>query len=111
MLDELIRKVYELRYEAIVTPQNLLKNASLNNYKHVKFSKGQSDGIIAEMECICDDYISRVFLYSFDNNERLQKIETMEPSYEVLFDRDKELASLIESYSEEQKSLISIAAG
>ena len=112
MFEDLIQKIYELRYEAIVTPQNLLENALLDNYEYVKYYKSNEEfKLCVEMKCLCEDMIARIFVYIFDENNWLQKIEIREPNHVVVFDRRKKMNDLLEEYRSNRVDLNSILAG
>ena len=112
MYEDLIQKIYELRYEAIVTPQNLLENALLDNYEYVKYYKSDNQFMLfVEMKCVCEDLIARIFVYTFDEKKWLQKIETKEPNQVVLFDRDQNLNELLEEYRNKRTDINSCLAG
>lgn len=99
MFEDLIKKIYELRYEAIVTPQNLFENALLDNYDYVKYYKSDNAcGLCVEMKCRCEDLIPRVFIYTFDERNWLQKIEIKEYVLIVVFDRTKNLNKVMREY-------------
>lgn len=111
MFNDEIQKIYELRYEPLITPRNLIENSKLGNYAYVKYEKCNiNNGLTVEMKCICDDSITRVFLYYFDENDWIQKIETKEPNYEVVFDRKSELSKLVNEYTGKKDSLILLNA-
>ena len=103
MFDELITKIYEMKFGTVITPQNLLSNAKLENYNYVKYEKSQNQfDFVVEMECLCSDSVMRVFKYFFDSADQLQRIITCEPTFEVIFDREEELKSFMNAFREEQ---------
>lgn len=85
---------WDLKHKNIATPTNFVENAKLSNYRYVKFYR---DGVnlIIEMKCICKDNIERVFFYTFDERDFLQKIISVEENKnKTLFDRKVELRRL-----------------
>lgn len=99
MLDELIKKIYEMKFGTIITPQNLMENAKLKNFNYVKYEKDEYvNEMIVEMECLCDDNILRVFKYFFDSDDKLRRITTNSLTDDILFDRDEELRLLIAEF-------------
>lgn len=81
----------DLKHKNIITPINFVENAKLSNYKYVKFYKNGVN-LIVEMQCICKDSVERVFFYTFDENDFLQKITSIKGGEnKVLFDRKVEL--------------------
>lgn len=98
-MEKTINGIYEMLYENILTPYNLLENSKLDNYTYVKYYKRGST-LITEMECTCEDNLKRRFYYEFDSNDCLLKVTSInaKKQVEVLFDRSIELANLIEEY-------------
>lgn len=94
-----IKNIYELLYSNITTPYNLLDNAKLPNYSYVKYFKG-NNGLIVEMECDIKEEGSAIFLYHFDDEDKLEmvvkKIENVE---ETVFSRSEELERAVKRYN------------
>lgn len=107
-MEKIINGIYEMLYENILTPYNLVENSRLDNYTYVKYYK-QGNILITEMECICEDNLKRKFYYEFDANDSLLKVTSINDNkqVEVLFDRSIELANLIEEYLDKKESRLS----
>ncbi|WFD09739.1 hypothetical protein [Tepidibacter hydrothermalis] len=96
-MDNYIEKIFNLLNSSIVTPYNLLQNAKLENYKYVKYYKGEQ-GLIAEMDCVVDEE-DTIFLYYFNENDHLQKIYMKQNGTgKFVFDRNNELEKTKEEY-------------
>ena len=102
MLDKVIEKIFEIKYGRIITPRNLLENSKLPNYNYVRYEKSQQfSGLVVELECLCDDGVTRLFKYHFDFCDRLMQIVVTEPTHEILFDREVEMEKLLREYQNE----------
>ncbi|KMT22969.1 hypothetical protein [Clostridium cylindrosporum] len=89
----IIDKIYDLTYNEILTPYNLIDNLKLDNYHEIKYAKN-NDGIIAEV--ICDVSQTRTsFYYQFNFDNFLNEIYYFEGNVkEYLFNRSAELSNL-----------------
>ena len=98
VMEDNIKKIYDMMYSPIVTPYNLLENAKLNNYSYVKYYKS-NDGLIAEMECFVEDEGNKIFYYHFDANDYLSSIY-MEHNgkKQKVFDRENAIEEAKEEY-------------
>lgn len=89
----IIDNIYNLTYNEILTPYNLIDNLKLDNYYEIKYSKNNK-GVIAEV--ICDVSQTRTsFYYQFNFDNFLNEIYYFEGSKkEYLFNRFNELSTL-----------------
>lgn len=107
-LETVIQNIYEIKYHSIITPNDLLDNAKLDNYSYVNYYRKCKDELVVEMECMCDDGIRREFNYTFDNNDNLLQAKATPGNLlhtDVLFDREIELKILLAEYNEQQNKL------
>ncbi|MGO3752043.1 MAG: hypothetical protein ACTJGH_04655 [Peptoniphilaceae bacterium] len=105
-MEKIIKRIYELMHSPIITPYNLLENAKLDNYNYVNYYKGEM-GLIVEMECSMGDSMDAIFYYYFDANDKLIKIyEEVKGQKNIVFDREKELANVSETYITKNKEYI-----
>lgn len=89
-----MKSLYDLQYGHIILPSELIANAKLPNYEHVKFFTN-NDGLVVECLCLIDDGSKVTFNYYFDHQDKLQKLIMFdELEYEVLFDREQEVDKL-----------------
>lgn len=89
----MFNRIYDLTYESILTPHNLIDNLQLDNYQSLHYSK-QDGFIVCEIKCIVDS-VEWCFYYLFNKDNSLQSayyLENGERSY--LFNRATELESL-----------------
>lgn len=98
-MDQYVENIYNMLYSPILTPYDLIENAKLDNYNYVKYVKGES-GLIVEMQCQVMNEGLKTFYYSFDEKDYLQEIRVdTETGQELLFERQKEVEKLKESYN------------
>lgn len=99
MLNEDVKRIYDLLNSPVLTPYNLLENAKLDNYFYVNYYKGKS-GIICEMKCIVEDGNEVRYFYHFDQNDYLFRIymEQKDEEKVIVFDREQELNSEVKKY-------------
>ena len=92
-------RIYDLTYQSILTPHNLLDNLELDNYTNLNYSK--KDGMtVCEIRCLVDDE-AWVFYYLFNKESHLQSAYYIENNEKVyLFNRKSELQDLRESFNE-----------
>lgn len=91
---DLTNRLHDLVFHALLTPENLVQNAKLCNYKYVSFRKGPH-GLMATTCCDVDPGKTIEFLYFFDNEDRLQTIEMVsEAERVILFDRTSEAGEI-----------------
>jgi len=89
-MDKLFNNIYNLTYNHLVTPYNLLNNLKLENYHEINFRKNNLE-IIAEIKCTVDKQ-ELTFEYIFDNNNFLKQVAYFsESNKNILFDREAEL--------------------
>ncbi|MDF2927687.1 MAG: hypothetical protein K0R57_6601 [Paenibacillaceae bacterium] len=82
-----IHELYNLENGYIILPSDLIANAKLPNYEHVKFYSNQS-GLVVECLCILDDGDKVTFTYYFNSEDKLQRLISEDGmSIEVIFDR------------------------
>ena len=113
-IETIIQRIYEIQNDAIVSPTSLLGNAKLSNYSYVNYYRKNDDNLIVEMKCVCEDDITRVFEYIFDNDDKLLKIKATPGNIlktDILFDREIELKILINEYEEITNRLMSEKVG
>lgn len=85
-----IKSLYDLENGHIIFPYELIANAKLPNYEHVKFSS-TFEGLIVECLCVMEDSVRIKFNYHFDKQDRLQKLVAVDGfKCEILFDRDRD---------------------
>ena len=93
----LINRIYELTNSAILTPQNLLDNILLDNYKEIKY-RATSNNIVCEMITI-DDKKEINYFYEFTFDNKLQRAYAFYDEERLeIFDRAKELSSLLKDF-------------
>ena len=91
-------RIYDLTYQSILTPYNLLDNLKLDNYTNINYSK-KNEMIICEIKCLIDDE-SWLFYYIFDKKNHLQEAFYIDNDQKVyLFNRKTELESLRASFN------------
>lgn len=89
-----IKSLYDLQYGHIILPSELIANAKLPNYEHVKFLTN-NDGLVVECLCVTDDGSKVTFNYYFDDQDKLKKLIMFDGlASEVLFDREQEVKKL-----------------
>lgn len=97
-MDAYIEKIYDMLYSPVLTPYNLLENVKLPNYKYLKYYTNNI-GVVAEMQCLVDEYEEKVFYYQFDQKDYLQKIYYYDNGVEeAIFDRRLAIEEAKESY-------------
>lgn len=97
LMDNYIKKIFELMYSPIVTPYNLIENVKLNNYDYVKYYT-EDDSVVAEMKCLVDDK-KAIFFYYFDDNSYLQKVYLEKDGCKkIVFERSSEIETLKKEY-------------
>lgn len=96
-MKNLMNQVYALTNLALLTPQNLVENIHLENYLEIKYYKSDEE-IICEM--ITEDENEEVkYVYCFSRNNQLQRAFALCGSESIeLFDRSKELQTLLDEY-------------
>lgn len=95
----LIEKLYDSIHSHYVWPEDLVKNAKLENYEYVKFFHSK-EGLMAEVRVMDEKFGSITFIYYFDEKDYLQRIELIEAKEpQVLFDRQKKMLAAISEIS------------
>lgn len=89
-----IKKLYDLENGYVILPSDLVANAKLPNYEHVKFSS-TLQGLVVECLCIADDGDKVLFMYYFDIEDKLQRM-VMDDGIksDIIFDRKAETDKL-----------------
>jgi len=96
-MKDIINRIYELTNSAILTPHNLLDNIMLENYKEIKY-RTTLRRITCEMLTLEDDK-EVTYFYEFDFNNKLEQAYALYGEEKLeLFDREKELATLLSEY-------------
>lgn len=92
-----MNQVYALTNLALLTPQNLVENIHLENYLEIKYYKSDKE-IICEM-ITADENEEVKYVYCFSRNNQLQRAFALCGSGSIeLFDRSKELQTLLDEY-------------
>ncbi|MCB8506027.1 hypothetical protein [Enterococcus durans] len=92
----LIKDIYRLTESRIVTPQNLVANITLPNYKEINF-KNDGENIICKITEVNGFY----YIYYFDVELKLNKaMAFIEDEEIILFDREIELKKLLNEYDD-----------
>lgn len=104
-MKNLMNQVYELTNLALLTPQNLVENIRLENYKQIKYYQKDKE-IICEM-LTEEDNESITYLYYFSMKNQLQRAYAKYGDESIeLFDRSKELKSMLDEYDQNKISHI-----
>jgi len=108
-MENSIKKIYELLHSPILTPYNLLENVKIDNYKYVKYYKGDQ-GVICEMLCTFIDGADVKYFYQFDKNDYLFEVfqEKDNGIREKIFTRQEELQNQIKKYKNKDVKLSAI---
>lgn len=102
-MNNLIKDIFRLTELSILTPNKLLENIHLTEYKKINFEK--KDGNI---ECTLFDSSdeSTKYLYIFDFENKLLSAEILMDDEKIeLFNRKKELDGLLEEYKSIKKNI------
>lgn len=101
-----MKSLYDLQYGHIILPSELIANAKLPNYEHVKFFTNK-DGLVVECLCLIDNGSKVTFNYYFDYQDKLLKLIMFDGlEHEVLFDREQEAEKLRSKISYRTESII-----
>lgn len=93
-MKKLINDIYKLTETTIVTPQNLVSNITLPNYKEINFKKTKK-----EIVCSMTEENGMNYLYYFDMKLKLKRALAFVDGEEIiLFDREVELNNLLRKY-------------
>jgi hypothetical protein len=96
--DKMINEIFELEHSSLIKPMNLVENAYLKHYNHVKYYTIENK-MNVEMSIKNKNNEEELFVYEFDLNENLQKItQHIKKIKIVLFDRKKALRLKREEY-------------
>ena len=102
-MQEIISRIYELTNSAILTPHNLLENILLDNYHEIKY-RTTSDYIICEMLTV-EESSQVQYFYEFDFNNKLQQAYALYINERIeLFNRTKELTSLLKNFEYQKQT-------
>lgn len=98
-MNEIIEKIYELKFSHLTTPLNLVENALLENYEYVKYYT-EEEKLIVEMKCK-NLMTFDIFYYYFNKENKLVEIilEHEDGIKELKFSRQMELEKLLEEYT------------
>ena len=96
-MKNLMNQLYGLTNLAMLTPQNLVENIQLESYLEIKYYRKHKE-IICEMT-VEEEHEIVSFIYSFSMNNQLQRAYAICDGENIdLFDRSKELDTLLDEY-------------
>lgn len=92
-MNQLIEQLYDELYSPKVSPEELINNAALPNYKYVNFESNQT-GLIVTTKCSLENDEDAEYKYQFDNEKRLLTlIGNIDGEIDVIYNRSIEIAS------------------
>ena len=87
------KEIYSLTNTQLITPENLLSNIELPNFRSIKYSKIDEE-LIVEISCELENAKEAQFIYSFDSRRFLQTVlsKVEGDGCSILFERESSIA-------------------